>query len=76
MVDGIAAPLLYVSPGQLNVQLPEGTRMVVTTAAGSSDPVPLDFWENFGIFTLDGSGCGRGAVLNVAGDGSVRQFAG
>lgn len=70
-VNGIAAPIFYVSPGQLNIQLRSGTLMVVTTSAGSSDPVPLDLWEGFGIFTLDASGCGRGAVFNVASDGSV-----
>ena len=77
-VNGILAPLLYVSPSQINVQLPTnyplpftGLQLVVSTPAGASDPVPVDARENFGIFTLDGSGCGRGAVLNVAGDGSV-----
>ena len=81
-VNGIAAPLFFVSPGQINLQLPSSKRypvpspdfqLVVTTPAGASDPYPLDFFlgETFGIFTLDGSGCGRGAVLNVAGDGSM-----
>ncbi len=84
-VDGIAAPLLFVSPDQINLQLPSSGRyplpssdsldrqMVVTTPAGVSDPVPLDMvlGEGFGIFTLDGSGCGRGAVFNVSSDGSV-----
>ena len=81
-VNGIAAPLFFVSPDQLNLQLPSsgryplpflGAQMVVTTPAGASDPVPLDLvlGEGFGIFTLDGSGCGRGAVFNVASDGSV-----
>jgi uncharacterized protein (TIGR03437 family) len=81
---GIPMPILYVSPRQINIQLslfpvlnPPPTTgpppIVVTTAAGSSEPVyvPGDIGGPFGIFTLDGSGCGRGAVLNVASDGSV-----
>jgi uncharacterized protein (TIGR03437 family) len=81
-VNGIAAPLFFVSPGQINLQLPSsgrypisslGFQMVVTTPAGASDPYPLDLvlGEGFGIFTLDGSGCGPGAVLNLASDGSM-----
>jgi uncharacterized protein (TIGR03437 family) len=81
-VNGIAAPLFFVSPNQVNLQLPSsgrypisslGAQMVVTTPAGASEAVPLDLvlGEGFGIFTLDGSGCGRGAVLNVASDGSM-----
>ena len=78
--NGSPAPLLYVSPGQINFQLGEfdGTvplallpSVVVTTPAGSSDPYPLDIQECFGILTLDGSGCGQGVVLNVASDGSL-----
>lgn len=69
-VDGVAAPLFYISPHQINIQYPGGNRLVVTTPAGSGDPVELDNGgEVFGIFTLDGSGCGRAAVLNVAADG-------
>jgi uncharacterized protein (TIGR03437 family) len=82
---GVPTPLLYVSPRQINIQLspipgpapPPSTgpqAIVVVTAAGASEPVFRSseyFGEPFGIFTLDGSGCGRGAVLNVADDGSV-----
>lgn len=78
-VNGIPAPIFYVSPGQVNIQLPSrypvpffGLEFVVTTRGGASDPVSLPEVQNvFGIFTLDGSGCGPGAVLNVASDGSV-----
>jgi uncharacterized protein (TIGR03437 family) len=75
--DGISAPLLYVSPGQINAQLPSslpaGARtVVVTTGAGSSQPVQFTTYEiGLGIFTLDGSGCGRAAVLNVAANGTL-----
>lgn len=78
--NGSPAPLLYVSPGQINLQLGAFDTeippvvlpvLVVTTPAGSSDPYPLDIQECFGILTLDGSGCGRGVVLNVASDGSL-----
>lgn len=79
-VNGIAAPIFFVSPNQINLQLPTrypasslGADMVVTTSAGASDtfPLVLALGEGFGIFTLDGSGCGRGEVFNVADEGSV-----
>lgn len=81
-VEGIAAPLFYVSPGQINFQVPGGLEnldtafsrplhVVVTTGAGASDPVPVDGARDApGIFTLDARGCGHGAVLNVLPDGS------
>lgn len=79
-VDGTPVPLFYVSPGQVDFQVPSSApfsytgyaqiSVVVTTAAGSSDPVAADVMMlNPMIFTVDGSGCGRGAVLNVASDG-------
>ncbi len=79
----LAAPLFFVSPGQINLQVPSGVLpyggmgggtigLVVTTSAGSSDQfaMPINVTA-MGIFTLDSSGCGPGAVLNVAQDGSV-----
>jgi len=75
--SGISAPLLYVSPGQINAQLPSSlaagaSSVVVTTAAGSSQPVQFTVYKiGLGIFTEDGSGCGRAAVLNVAADGTL-----
>ncbi|MCW5982621.1 MAG: hypothetical protein KIT09_31325 [Bryobacteraceae bacterium] len=77
-VAGISAPIFYVSPGQINIQVPSniplGSDWVVTvsTPAGSSDPFPVEFLgPNFGVFSLDGSGCGRGAVLNISQNGSM-----
>lgn len=77
-MNGVAAPLFFVSPNQINFQVPLSgesgvSAVVVATAAGASDPYPLgtggDAWV--GVFTLDGSGCGRGAILNVTSDGTV-----
>jgi hypothetical protein len=42
MVGGIAAPLFYVSPTQINVQMPGNGSVVVSTAAGSSAPYDPD----------------------------------
>jgi uncharacterized protein (TIGR03437 family) len=83
-MTGVPMPILYVSPRQINIQLStvpvpvlpptmDPAPIVVVTAAGASEPYPLpgDIGGPFGIFTLDGSGCGRGAVLNVASDGSM-----
>jgi uncharacterized protein (TIGR03437 family) len=77
--NGIAAPLEYVSPTQINAQVPTGiagrtsANIVVSALAGSSDifPVAVNSGLELGIFTQDGSGCGQGAVLNVHADGSA-----
>lgn len=82
---GVLAPLFYVSPGQINFQVPSSTvtdsgpgltygqaPVIVTTGAGVSDPVNAGTYENSpGIFTLNATGCGQAAVLNVAPDGTV-----
>lgn len=89
-VGGIAAPLFYVSPGQINFEVPhavgpvcrggscsggrvgERIPVVVTTAAGASDPVLAFVQEDApGIFSQEGGGCGPGLIQNVAADGSV-----
>jgi len=83
-VNGIAAPLFFVSPTQIDFQVPSmtgvtvgaeaSTVIVVSNADGQSSPYPLPTNGAFGapgIFTQDSSGCGRGAVLNVAPDGAV-----
>ena len=84
--NGVAAPLLYVSPTQINFQVPTPddetpgvlvvTGVVVSTAAGNSAPynpatATPDAWQAGGIFSLNASGCGPGAILNVASDGST-----
>ena len=75
-VDDTPAPLYFVSPGQINFQMPllqNATSLVVTTASGTSQPFKLtpDSPKAFGIFTRDASGCGPGAVQNVKSDGSL-----
>jgi uncharacterized protein (TIGR03437 family) len=77
-IGGAAAPLFYVSPTQINLQVPIGTsdEVVVSTAAGSSAPydpetATPDAWQAGGLFAANASGCGEGAVLNVAADGST-----
>jgi len=83
MIGGIPAALLYVSPGQINLQVPREmnvfqaayagtTSVVVQTAEGISNSVIiLTFDASPGIFTLDGSGCGGAAALNVNSAGAV-----
>lgn len=79
-VAGRPAPIFFVSPGQINIQVPSvlfplgsnRLEVVVTTTGGSSERFPIEvLGPNFGVFTLDGSGCRPGAVLNVTRDGSV-----
>jgi uncharacterized protein (TIGR03437 family) len=75
-IGGLPAPLIYVSPTQINLQVPFGLTsneapLVVTTCTGSSDPMPVPYMIAPGLFTLDASGCGRGAVFNVASDGKL-----
>jgi uncharacterized protein (TIGR03437 family) len=77
-IGGVAAPLFYVSPTQINFDpsgggFAAGTGLVVSTAAGASDPYPLSSLGETspGIYTRDANGCGQGSVLNVTTDGSV-----
>lgn len=89
LVDGVPAPLLYASEGQLagvlpfatqpNTTVPESgasewngsySRLVVETAAGSSDDHGMQIFPAApAIFTLDASGRGPAAALNQ--DGSL-----
>jgi uncharacterized protein (TIGR03437 family) len=79
LVGGVAAPLFYVSPSQINFQVPgnlapgsAGLAVVVQTTAGASDPASVSItYDQAGIFTQDSGGCGQGSVLNVAADGGV-----
>lgn len=77
-VFGQPAHLFYVSPGQINLQLPTRSSypatppaIVVATASGTSDPYIPTGALPFGIFSADSSGCGQGAVLNDSADGSL-----
>ena len=81
-VGGLPAALYYASPGQINFEIPAAIwesgntalfSVVVSTAAGQSDPYSLSFvtTDTAGIFGAGAAGCGQGAVLNVAADGSV-----
>ncbi len=71
LFDGVPAPLLYASPGQVNVVVPYGvagqsaTQVQLEYLGALSPPVSLPVVAAApGIFTLDGSGTGPGAILN------------
>lgn len=83
-VDGLQAPLFYVSPTQINFQVPSavldlnqagrGFRqvpVVVATAGAVSEPVFVQV-ERYapGVFTQGAQGCGQGAIQNIGADGS------
>jgi uncharacterized protein (TIGR03437 family) len=81
LVNGIKAPLMFVSPGQINLQVPsslptayaaytQATFVVTTTFGSSSAEVPV-YSTSPSLFTADGSGCGQAAALNIAADGTV-----
>jgi uncharacterized protein (TIGR03437 family) len=71
LFDGVAAPILYAGANQVNTAVPcsvtgrSSTQMVVQYLGAQSAPftVPLSNAAP-GIFTLNGSGSGQGAVLN------------
>jgi uncharacterized protein (TIGR03437 family) len=80
-VNGIQVLLFFVSPGQINFQVPSSVpfsylgfstaEVIVTTAAGSSAPVEVPFKQTSpAVFTTDASGCGQAVALNVAPDGT------
>jgi uncharacterized protein (TIGR03437 family) len=76
-LNGVAAPLFYVSPTQINFQVPwelAGQSQVsvsVTTGTTSSPPVSLSLPAfSPGIFTMNSSGAGQGAVV-IAGTSSI-----
>jgi uncharacterized protein (TIGR03437 family) len=71
-INGIAASLLFVSPGQINLVVPDGltagtaTVVVRSTASGSAQSgTALVATTAPGIFSLDASGSGAGAILNA-----------
>lgn len=70
--NGIAAPLLYVSPGQINAVVPyevagqKMVSMVVTRYGPATAPFPVRLADTSpAIFTTTQSGTGQGATLNV-----------
>jgi uncharacterized protein (TIGR03437 family) len=78
LFNGIAAPLLYASATQISAIVPN------SVAASSSASVEVEYAgvrsdvlnlpvapARLGIFALDGSGAGRGAILNQ--DGSINS---
>ncbi len=79
LIDGIEAPLFFVSPRQINLQVPFGlpsrpdrfdfpavVDVEVVSAEGSSVPVSSVVGMSApGIFTWDASGCGEATVLNI-----------
>ena len=82
-VGGMPAPILYVSPTQINFQVPNHLvfstsdlmpiPVIVTTASGgASAPATIEGGEiGSGVFTLSGGGCGPGAIQNVSSSGAV-----
>jgi uncharacterized protein (TIGR03437 family) len=77
--DGVPAPLLYVSAGQINVVVPYEvkaplTEMTVKGAAGTDGPRAMPVADAVpAIFTYNGSGIGEAAVLNQ--DGTYNSIA-
>jgi len=77
-INGVAAPLLYVSPNQINAQLPwmgfagagPATLTLTTPVGTASFGFPMQYVAP-GLFTADSSGCGQAAALNVGPDGSI-----
>jgi uncharacterized protein (TIGR03437 family) len=80
-VNGVAAPLTFVSPGQLDAQVPSSltapahsiiaVTITVTTPAGSASIQTGLASGAPGLFTADSSGCGQAAALNIRPDGAV-----
>lgn len=70
-IGGTPASLVYVSPRQINLVLPnafEGSSAVVMRQGGRSSPLPIQIVLYApGIFTLDGTGQGPAAALHAGG---------
>ncbi|HWP84083.1 MAG TPA: S8 family serine peptidase [Terriglobia bacterium] len=73
LIGGREAPLLFVSPTQINAQVPQEeagralttAQVIVNGAAGALFPLPLATTSP-GIFAVNQAGTGRGAVLHSA----------
>jgi uncharacterized protein (TIGR03437 family) len=81
-VNGVAAPLYFVSPGQINAQMPSSiyspvtgaisASLIVTSPIGTSPATQVAVTDSVpGVFTADATGCGQAAVLNVTPAGTV-----
>lgn len=79
-VDGIDAPLFFVSPGKINFQVPyavskrvgERIPVSVTTSEGTSDPVLAFVQEDSPATWVQGGGaCGQGLIQHLSSDGSM-----
>ncbi len=71
-INGVAAPLVYVSPGQINLVVPGGlsagtaTVLIRSTASGSTKSGTAAVSAAApGVFTSNASGGGAGAILNA-----------
>lgn len=72
LFDGIAAPILYSSAGQVAVLAPyaldgkPGTQVVVKNGSNTSDPVALEVAQvGPSVFSANTSGTGQGVILNA-----------
>ena len=69
-VDGQAAPMLYVSPNQVTIQVPyevtlgTGKAVVLTNGTSQANSTMTIAATAPGLFTADGSGAGQVAALN------------
>ena len=78
LFDGVPAPLIHVSANQINAVVPysvagQASTLVQVERGGAwSNIVTFDVAEaSPGIFTLDQTGAGQAAALNVEADGSL-----
>ncbi|MCX6611341.1 MAG: hypothetical protein NTW74_10880, partial [Acidobacteria bacterium] len=84
-IDGVNAPFYYVSPGQINLQIPYGTavgtsRLTISypQAGSASVNVPISatapgIFTDGQLFTVPQNRCGRGetCILFITGQGAV-----
>lgn len=76
-VNGVPAPLFYVSPTQINLQVPSIPDSPLTVIVHSNGRASTPFVRGLvrplavGVFSLDGSGCGPSQVYNILPDGTT-----
>ena len=78
LFDGVPAPLLYVSAGQVNAVVPysvaghTSTQIILDSQGQTSAPISVPVVESSpALFTTDASGQGQGAIVNQ--DGSINS---